>query len=227
MTNDLIVLPVYNRESAVLDRIHYFDEYQDNHTLLIIDDGSSDTLSENITTSEFIHYIKHEKPLGYGGAVMSALEYAEAHNNDTIFFLDITNSGFREALGSLKKGVGEGFDIVSVSRFEEDDVTVDYSSIQAGRIVSHHLKEATGLAYSDFFSPFKALKKKSVEKFTLEEFDEAVLIQLWVQALHFGLKTAEMYCSECKQDILLREAFENDDDHYINFIKGEVLLYPV
>lgn len=227
MLQDLIVVPVYNRESAVIDRIPLLAGLFQDHSVLIIDDGSSDTLSETIQTSEKIHYLKHEKPLGYGGAVISALEYAEAHAKDTLYFIDITNSGFEEALKILQKEMENGFDLANVSRFEEDDVTVDYTSLQPGRIVSHYLRDATGLAYSDFFSPFKAINRSALTKFVLEEFDEALIIQLWIQAVHFGIKTTESFCKECRQSDAPREPFEFDDEYYVNFIKGEVLLYPL
>ncbi|MFW5807617.1 MAG: glycosyltransferase [Spirochaetota bacterium] len=227
MSTGVVVCPVYNQEIAVLNRIQPLEAVLDGETILIIDDGSSDSLESEIETSEHVHYLKHEKPLGYGGTVMSAVEYAAAHDNDIIYLIDMANTGFREAFSLLKRGISDGADIVNCSRFEQDDLTEDYASIHAGRVVTHHLRQASGLLFTDFFSPFKAARTNSLSSMTLEEFDEAILIQLWIQAAHFRLKCTELYCSECSQPGVSPEALEKESEYYLNFIRGETLLYPV
>lgn len=228
MPQSVIALPVYNQEVAVLNRLdHLANLLDDETTILVVDDGSNDSLDSELQITDSVHYLKHEKPLGYGGAVMSALEYTAAHKGQYCIFLDITNDGFREALETLEKGIADGNDIVNCSRFEQEDLTEDYASLHPGHIVTAYLRDTTGFPFTDFFSPFRAIRMAAISDCILEEFDEAVLIQLWVQAAHFKLKCTERYCREIMQPGVIREALELDDDYYINFVRGELIQYPV
>jgi glycosyltransferase involved in cell wall biosynthesis len=225
--SDVIVLPVYNNATAASEKAPVLADENYDDIILVVDDGSTDNLSDLIETAPNLHYLQHERSLGFGGILISSVEYAIAHHYENLYMLDVTQSSIFTALKLLRSTLNKGFDLVTLSRFEQDDQSGDYATIVPGRIISHHLKETTSLAYSDFFSPLKAIRMDAINDFVLEEFDEAIFIQLWIQSVYYKIKLVEIYNSECLNPDASHETFENNEEHYINFIKGESLLYPL
>ncbi|MDA3899450.1 MAG: glycosyltransferase [Spirochaetes bacterium] len=225
---ELIALPIYNQAHITPKRIAELYTFVSNcNEVLIIDDGSNDGLGELIETGENLKYIYHSKPLGYGGTVMSALEYATKHDFDRICFLDLSNANFTEPIAIMREHLDNGADIVNISRKEDKRKDDDYLMFDPAEPVSQRLNSVTGLNLSDVFSPFKGLKLSAIEGMTLEEFDESILLQLWIQARHFNKVVREVFSAKVQdQEINDIAVLKKDVSHYLTFIQGEILLYP-
>ena len=61
---------------------------------------------------------------------------------------------------------------------------------------------------------------------TLEEFDESIIIQLFVQGAHFRRRIQEIFCADLAGAEAAEAGLEHDADHYLDFLEGEKLLYP-
>lgn len=225
---ELIALPVYERSDVMKSKIRELRQEEIDTAILIVDDGSEDDTGSQIETDDLLHLLTHEKPLGYGACIVSAIEYAIAHQFTHIMFLDIVYPEFTAPVHLMRQAFEAEFDIVNISRasaFQSDD---EYHSFNTSTQVSDKLRDLLGKNYGDFFSPFKGVDIQSLEKLQIEEFDEALLIQLWIQAAHFLLNTTEISCPEIALEAVDDTlSLEKDPEHYLNFIDGEILLYPL
>lgn len=228
---NLIVLPIYNRSSIINNAIvKLTKEINEAFQILIIDDGSEDDTSDIIETDVQVKYIQHETNLGYGGCLINALDYAKMNEFQFLYLLDISYDGFIRAFKDMRDFKGN-FDILNCSRYtsmKSDRFSGDdYINYNFSLQISAKINSITEFKLEDTFSPFKVLKLDSLSEMALEEFDEAFIIQLFIQSKHFKLNVAEIFCDSIhvtvnKDDFNL----ENDMEYYLNFIEGEKLLYP-
>ena len=222
----VIALPVYNKISIIESRINELTSLFPDETILIIDDNSSDGTSDAVKVNEKVKVITHASSLGYGGCVISALEFAETFDN--IIFADIAEKNALKAIDEIKKALGDS-DIVNLSRKKKKtEDNLEYHVFALNNSVSEKLNDVTNYNLADVFSPFKGIKISALSDMTLEEFDEALILQLWIQSASLNKKVCEIYLNEISnEDISDLNQLENDLDYYINFINGEVLLYPM
>lgn len=226
----LAVIPVYNRADLIQHSITQIAKTADEETeILIIDDGSDDHTSETVETDEKVKYLKHDNSLGYGGCIMSAIDYAQHNGNEEIYFLDPTYENFHKTLPLMYKAL-ENCDILNCSRYTDADSgqKEEYLTLDLSLEISNLVNSVTGLQLTDVFSPFKAVKTSALNEMILEEFDEAIIMQLFIQGTHFKKKISEIFSDFVRVESLNDEHHLSEDfDYYKNFINGEIILYPV
>jgi glycosyltransferase involved in cell wall biosynthesis len=232
MGKNLIILPVYNRADSIAERVNLLDESLGNQTdILVVDDGSEDGTTEAVKPTERIFVLSHEESRGYGLALMNGLGFARDHGYDYAFTLDTIIPNYHFTFTPMLKELASGQDLVSCSRMTFEDRGVadeDYSAIDTGNIVSDMLNGACGYSLIDPFSPFKGFRVSALENFELSEFDEAAIIQIWIQSAYHGLRIKEIICPEIHCGYIHEgEYLEKDIDHYLDFIESEKILYPV
>jgi len=232
MSKHLIIIPVYNRVSVILDAIAGIDESIGNQTdILVVDDGSEDGTPDRIQTSDHIRLLIHEASLGYGAALANGLNLARDLGYEYAVTLDIASQRCQFAFTPIIMALNEGNDIVTCSRMSEMDrgtVSEDYSAIDTGNMVADTLNSTTGFSLIDPFSPYKGYRLKILEFLNIEEYDEAAILQVWIQAAHYRLRVKEIYSADIGTGYIHEgEYLENDVDHYLSFIKAERFLYPV
>ncbi|MBN2434133.1 MAG: glycosyltransferase [Spirochaetes bacterium] len=225
---ELIALPIYNQATITPRRIAELYTYvQDVNDVLIVDDGSDDGIGDLIKTGEKLKYIRHESPLGYGGSFITVMEYAAKHDFERVYFLDISNENFTEPVALMREILDSGADIVNISRKQMKQKTDDYLIINPSEPVSQKINSVTGFCLSDVFSPFKGFAINSLKEMTLEEFDESLILQLWIQSAHYKKKVREVHCSKILDGTINDiSILSHDPEYYLNFIQGELLLYP-
>src|SRR5437762_35754 len=110
----LTALPVYNEVrhvSAVLDEVlRYSPE------VLVVDDGSTDGTSELLAARPDVYVVRHERNLGYGGALRSAFEYTLAHGYEVLVTIDCDGQHQPRRIPLFVAAAGDA-DIVSGSRY--------------------------------------------------------------------------------------------------------------
>ncbi|MBN1500447.1 MAG: glycosyltransferase [Spirochaetes bacterium] len=228
---NLIVLPVYNRSSIINNAILKLSkEINESFEILVIDDGSEDNTAEIIETDSQIKFIQHENTLGYGGCLINALDYAKMNEFQFMYLLDISYDGFIRAFKDMRDFKDE-FDILNCSRYtsmkSDEFPNDDYINYNLSLQISAKINSVTEYNLEDTFSPFKLFRLDSLSEMTLEEFDEAFIIQLFIQSKHFKLNVKEIFCDSVRLDINKDDFnLEYDMDYYLNFIEGEILLYP-
>jgi glycosyltransferase involved in cell wall biosynthesis len=232
MSRNLIILPVYNRADIIAIKVQQLEESLGNQTdILVVDDGSEDGTSDKVQISERIKLLTHEDTLGYGAAFGNGLQLAKNLEYDYAVLLDILSPRSHYAFTPIMKELASGIDIVNCSRMTLADRGVadqDYSAIDTGSVVADILNGVTGFPLIDPFSPFKGFRINALDILEITEYDEAAIIQLWIQSAFHGLKVKEIICEDIQTGYIHEgEYLEKDIDHYLDFIESEKYLFPV
>jgi glycosyltransferase involved in cell wall biosynthesis len=196
MPRILTALPVFNEESHVLDVLRQVRRFADD--VLVVDDGSTDRTPLLLAETDGIRVVTHPVNQGYGAALISAFEYAIAHDYDGLVTIDCDGQHqprlIPEMAAALFPETGEHVDIVSGSRylqiFDGDSLPpADRRRINAE--VTQQLNERLGLNLTDTFCGFKAYRTSALEKLDITDTGYAMPLQLWVQAAAKCLKIVE------------------------------------
>ncbi len=187
---------------------------------LIINDGVEiESASELADTG--IHFVIHEEPLGYGGALVSALSYARDFSLHYLFIMPVEAFTGWQAIATY------------VQHFETSDILTGNrlpSSCSApegfyGEIVTC-LNNGTGLHIVDPLSPVKGIAMKQCDSFEITEFPDTAFLQLLIQARHFHISIKEFQCSYPESLITSQMQDVEDLPNIKDFIAGELYLYP-
>lgn len=226
----LISLPVYNRNDIIQNAINSISKLLNpDSIILIIDDGSDQKVTDVIEPDNNVKILRHENSLGYGGCFMSTMDFAQHNDISEIYFLDISYENFTKAYTQMSENLPK-CDILNISRYTDADLTKekDYHTLDLSLEISTLVNSAANLELTDVFSPFKAVHLEALNEMTLEEFDEALIIQLFIQGSHFKKQINEIFCDWIRIEELNDAHHLSDDfDYYKNFIEGEKIIYPV
>lgn len=226
---NLLVVPVYNLVDRIDDIVRRLrSASEDNEDILFVDDASADGSVEHIETGNGLFCIRHECELGFGGVMISALEFARKGGYANLILLDARSSNFAVAASLFRRALEQEYEIVNLSRnLQKVEGDEEYAVLETSKLISTRLNNHTGLSLSDVFSPYKAFEVSALDGMTLEEFDESWILQLWIQAVHFGKRVTEVYCAELSEEYTEEaQVLEYDREHYDTFMDGEILLYP-
>jgi len=117
-----IVIPVYNEATTIHEIIRRVATIGDIHEIIVVDDGSNDDtctiLSRLLETQPYnfpIHAFNHERNLGKGAAVVTALQHV---SGDLVLIQDADLEYDPRDIPALLKPIQEGnADVVFGSRF--------------------------------------------------------------------------------------------------------------
>ena len=182
----LTALPVYNEVAhldEVLDQVRQFSEH-----VLVVDDGSTDGTSERllrrVEQRGDIRLVAHAENRGYGAALVSAFAYARAHNFEWLVTIDCDGQHEPQRIPAFV-GAGEGFDLVSGSRYLQkfdSDSEPPAGRRRVNMQITRELNERLGLNLTDAFCGFKAYRVSVLGDLNLTETGYAMPLELWVQA---------------------------------------------
>jgi glycosyltransferase involved in cell wall biosynthesis len=196
MPRILTALPVFNEQAHVLDVLQQVGKFADD--VLVVDDGSSDRTPNLLAETDGIRVVTHPVNQGYGAALISAFEYAIAHDYDGLVTIDCDGQHqprlIPELAAALFPETGEHVDIISGSRylqiFDGDSLPpADRRRINAE--VTQQLNERLGLNLTDTFCGFKAYRTSALRQLDITDTGYAMPLQLWVQSAAKGLKIVE------------------------------------
>ena len=193
-TKFLTALPVFNEVDSVhpvLDEVTRFSKH-----ILVVDDGSNDGTSEQLETRDDIILLRHKQNKGYGGALVTAFDYAIQNDYEVLVTIDCDGQHEPQRIQNfVNKCIESEADIVSGSRylkiFEADaDAPEDRRKINGQ--VTEMLNEKLKFELTDAFCGFKAYRVEALAKITLTEMGYAMPLELWVQAACKKLKIVEV-----------------------------------
>lgn len=189
----LTALPVFNEVThlrKVLDQVtsHAKD-------VLVVDDGSTDGTAEALAVREDVYVVTHPQNLGYGAALQTAFQYAIDHGYTVVVTIDCDGQHEPQRIGQLFDACQQA-DIASGSRYLDlDEASAQLAPSDRRRInqmVTEELNQRLGLSLTDAFCGFKAYRVSALEKLNLTEGGYAMPLELWVQAVHQGLRVEEV-----------------------------------
>jgi len=191
-TRFLTALPVYNEiqhAGPVLDEVlRYSPE------VLVVDDGSVDGTSELLAQRKDIRLVRHEQNQGYGAALRTAFEYAVREKFDVLVTIDCDGQHEPQRIPEFVAAC-QNADIVSGSRYLKSfngDSAPPEERRKINRHVTRELNYRLGLQLTDAFCGFKAYRVPALTRLKPTEQGYAMPLELWVQAVHAGLKIVEL-----------------------------------
>jgi len=192
MTKKILFFLHFDNNSKQLEKFILKFKSTIEMDLLIVDDGSSKEIYDEISAIRKIFYIKHEKFLGYGASFLSALEFSNSFDYDILISYDLRTS--LTNLDVLLENINYGFDVVSISRilenYNHENFSPEYHDITLE--LSSKINEITEFNITDPLSKVKAYNLNSIKDFELTEFDYSIFIQIWIQSAFYGLNIIEL-----------------------------------
>lgn len=190
----LAALPVFNEVSSVVEILEEVKRYAND--VLVVDDGSTDGTHEILADFPGITSIRHEKNVGYGGALKSAFRYAIDRGFNTIVTLDCDGQHQPKRLPRFVVAA-EQADIVSGSRYlkeYEDDNAPPPERLFINRRITRDLNQRFGLSITDAFCGFKAYRTECLKQIEpkITDLGYAMPLQVWIEAALLGLKVIEI-----------------------------------
>ena len=188
----LTALPVYNEAShvnPVLDEVvrHATD-------VLVVDDGSTDGTADLMAQRTDVDAVRHERNRGYGAALKSAFDYAIRFRYDMLVTIDCDGQHEPQRIGQLVAACRDA-DVVSGSRYLRNESQAGRAPAERRQIntqITRELNERLGLSLTDAFCGFKAYRVAALAELTITEPGYGMPLELWVQAVHHGLRIVEV-----------------------------------
>lgn len=191
----LTALPVFNEVTSVNEVLDEVVRYSAD--VLVVDDGSSDGTSEllakRLEEKGDISVVRHPNNRGYGGALITAFEYAAKHEFPILVTIDCDGQHEPQRIPELVAAC-DGVDIVSGSRYLEkpnDGSEPPADRRRVNKQITAELNERLGLKLTDAFCGFKAYRTVALQSMELTETGYAMPLELWVQAARAGLRIVE------------------------------------
>ena len=190
----LTALPVFNEVHSVSQVLDEVSQYSDD--ILVVDDGSTDGTRDLLRQRKDVVLVEHERNQGYGGALITAFDYALQHHYEVLVTIDCDGQHEPQRIRQFVARAAEsGADIVSGSRYLKsfDDNTIPPADRRQINVdITNMLNQKLGYKLTDAFCGFKAYRVESLQKIQLTETGYAMPLELWVQAWCQGLKVVEL-----------------------------------
>jgi dolichol-phosphate mannosyltransferase len=191
----LTALPVYNEERHVDPVLNEVVRYSQD--VLVVDDGSTDGTADRLVRRNDIIVIRHARNLGYGAALKSAFDYAIRGQYDILVTTDCDGQHEPQRICQLVAACRDA-DIVSGSRYLSPlapGVATQEAPAERRQInvqITRELNQRLGLSLTDAFCGFKAYRVSALADLTITEPGYGMPLELWVQAVHHGLRIVEV-----------------------------------
>lgn len=188
----LTAIPVYNEERHVERVLAEVRRYADH--LLVVNDGSTDGTGRLLAAEKGIDVISHPRNRGYGAALISAFDYALAHDYDVLVTMDCDGQHEPSRIPLLLEAIDDA-DVVSGSRYLRDfrqDDSAPEDRRRINHLITAELNARFGLHLTDAFCGFKAYRREALARLRITETSWGMPLQLWVQAAKLGLRVREI-----------------------------------
>jgi dolichol-phosphate mannosyltransferase len=189
----LTALPVYNEVAHVTPVLNEVLRFSPD--VLVVDDGSTDGTADLLAARRDMRVLSHDRNRGYGAALVSAFDYAQAHDYDVLVTIDCDGQHEPQRIPEFVAACTGDVDIVSGSRYLhsfDGDTLPPADRRRINRLITEDLNHRLDFKLTDAFCGFKAYRVASLACFDLVETGYAMPLELWVQASHCGLRVIEL-----------------------------------
>jgi dolichol-phosphate mannosyltransferase len=188
----LTAIPVYN-EAKHLTRV-LAEARRYSPELLVVNDGSNDGTGELLARERDLAIVSHPQNCGYGAALVSAFDYALAHDYEVLVTMDCDGQHEPSRVPVLIEAIHDA-DIVSGSRYLRDfrqNTPAPEDRHRINRLITAEINVRFGLSITDAFCGFKAYRRDALAGLRITETGWGMPLQLWVQASKLGLRIKEV-----------------------------------
>ncbi|MCP4176375.1 MAG: DUF2062 domain-containing protein [bacterium] len=156
------VIPVYNNLDTIKNIVEKCKTYLNN--VLVIDDGSTDADLKELLKNNDITVIRHDKNMGKGKAILTALKYLNKINIEYMITIDGDGQHYPEDIPGFLPLIQENNHTIVVGCRNLDKENVPGKS-RFGRSFSNlWLKIETGISVDDTQCGFRAYPVKYISK---------------------------------------------------------------
>ena len=189
---NIVIVPIYNEEKTVLKVIAAIRKcYHDD--ILAIDDCSTDSTTFILKKLDITQIIRHEKNIGYGGALISGFNYAIKEKYSYLLTIDADGQHDPSYIPKFFEEIKE-FDMVCGTRYHQKSPIIT-PILENPKLINDKIVEFINLKLkiniTDAFCGFKAYQVDKLSKLHLNVKDYAFPLQVWVQAVINELKIKE------------------------------------
>ncbi len=187
----IVGIPAFNEEKNIASIITRLSGVVD--TILVCDDGSTDLTSE-IAKKMGVLVIKHEKNLGYGGAIRSIFLKAKEMDGDILVTFDADGQHRIEDIKNvINPIVKENADLVIGSRFLDDSEKEVPRYRKVGiKVITKITNASINEQLTDSQSGFRAYSKKVVDELNPSELGMGISTEILIKASSKNFKILEV-----------------------------------
>lgn len=201
-------IPAFNEEKTIGKVVLQAQRYVSR--VIVCDDGSTDMTGE-IATRLGADVIKHERNLGYGGAIQSLFRRARELNADVSVTLDADGQHDpKEIPNVIKPVLDDVADIAIGSRFADRRLAyaIPWYRRAGIKLIAKLVNNASRQDIQDTQSGFRAYSRRSLETLSAFENGMGVSVEVLISAKKQGLRICEIPCS-CNYGEDLRTSTQN------------------
>ena len=149
-----VIIPIYNEENTCRKLIEKVKSVPIHKQIIVVDDGSTDGLGNMLKEIDDIELIQHQKNLGKGSAVQSAIQHI---TGDFVVLqdgdLEYSPSDYEKMLTLLE---ADRADVIFGSRWLEKTSSLAYHTI-GNRLITWFANRVTGAPLTDMASCYKMM----------------------------------------------------------------------
>ena len=119
-----VIIPMYNEERGAEQCVRTvkraLESLPTRTVLIVVDDGSTDAtrkILETLAAEAALVVLKHERNLGYGGALRTGARYAYSAGYDYVLFMDSDLTNDPVSLPAFLRKMREGCDVIKATRY--------------------------------------------------------------------------------------------------------------
>ena len=196
-------IPAYNTAKHIADVVERTLEVADH--VVVVDDGSTDDTAV-IARAAGATVVSHAQNRGYGGAIRTCFEYAEAANASVLVTVDGDGQHFPEDIACLLEPLTAGRAAVVIgSRFLETSQSSGLARVPEYRsfgirVITFLFNVASGCRVTDAQCGLRAYNHKAIRRLMPDKPGMDVSVELIVNARARGLRMAEVPVSVLYHD---------------------------
>ena len=199
MASLAVVVPMFNEASGAADCVKALTAVLPERARLIaVDDGSSDAtvsiLDELESEFESFHVVRRRENGGYGAALRSGVEAAEALGAKWALFVDSDLTNPPSDVPRFAELMDGRFDYLKASRFLEGGGMVGVPAKRRAMtlIANRVARTAVGRGVTDPTNGFRAVRTRAFLAMPLTEVGFAIIMEELYWALRNGLRIGEL-----------------------------------
>jgi len=186
----VIGIPAFNEEkniAGILIRLKKISQH-----VIVCDDGSND-LTAKIAEELGAIIIRHEKNLGYGGAIKSIFLKSQEINADVLITFDADGQHRIEDINKVLEPIKDNTaDVVIGSRFLNNNQKIPKYRKIGIKAITELTNIVGGTKITDSQSGFRAYNKKILEKIKPTESGMGISTEILIKIQKLGLRITEV-----------------------------------